>query len=385
MVKVDLITGFLGSGKTTFIRKYAQYLMDMGNNIGILENDYGAVNVDMMLLQDLMGDNCELEMISGGCDKDCHRRRFKTKLIAMGMCGYDRVLVEPSGIFDVDEFFDILHEEPLNRWYQIGNVIAIVDSKLESDLSDEADFILASEVADAGCIMMSKCQDASSEEIQETVEHVNLALEKVHCSRRFRCSVDGMRYHAYEAENEGDRVSSGKAGDKADAICKSWDEMSKEDFDRIASCGYEMSSYRKPEFEAEDAFTSLYFMNVRMPEKELREAAEKILSDPECGNVFRMKGFMKVDDECCDRDSDGMAAGVSEETVDRTDGNVSRTPEHDGLPQKNRTLQEQRQHWIELNATRNEVTIRPLHVGQEVLIVIGEELQEARIRSYLKI
>lgn len=34
-------------------------------NIGILENDFGAVNVDMMLLQDLMGDNCELEMVSG--------------------------------------------------------------------------------------------------------------------------------------------------------------------------------------------------------------------------------------------------------------------------------------------------------------------------------
>ena len=32
MVKVDLITGFLGSGKTTFIRKYAKYLMNEGNN-----------------------------------------------------------------------------------------------------------------------------------------------------------------------------------------------------------------------------------------------------------------------------------------------------------------------------------------------------------------
>ena len=260
MVKIDLITGFLGSGKTTFIRKYAQYLMDTGKNIGILENDYGAVNVDMMLLQDLMGDNCELEMISGGCDKDCHRRRFKTKLIAMGMCGYDRVIVEPSGIFDVDEFFDILHEEPLNRWYQIGNVIAIVDSKLESDLSDEADFILASEVADAGCIVMSKSQEATPEEIQGTIEHVNCALEKVHCSRRFGKDFDG----------------SGEAGVTNNVIHKNWDEMSKEEFERIASCGYEMASYRKPEFEAEDAFTSLYFMNVKMTEKELREAAEKI-------------------------------------------------------------------------------------------------------------
>lgn len=43
----------------------------------------------------------------------------------MGMCGYDRVLIEPSGIFDVDDFFDALHEEPLDRWYQIGNVITV--------------------------------------------------------------------------------------------------------------------------------------------------------------------------------------------------------------------------------------------------------------------
>ena len=73
MVTIDLITGFLGSGKTTFIKRYAKYLMDQGLNIGILENDFGAVNVDMLLLQELMGDKCELEMIAGGCDtrKNC--------------------------------------------------------------------------------------------------------------------------------------------------------------------------------------------------------------------------------------------------------------------------------------------------------------------------
>ena len=131
--------------------------------------------------------------------------------------------------------------------------------------------------------------------------------------------------------------------------------MSKEDFDRIASCGYVMASYRKPEFEAEDAFTSLYFMNVKMTEKELREAAEKILSDSECGRVFRMKGFMRVDSDS--EDASGKSAQTDSEE----------------------------QQWIELNATKNEITIRPLHVGQEVLIVIGEELQEEKIKSYLKI
>lgn len=61
MIKIDLITGFLGAGKTTFIRNYARHLLKQGANIGILENDFGAVNVDAMLLQDILGDHCTLE------------------------------------------------------------------------------------------------------------------------------------------------------------------------------------------------------------------------------------------------------------------------------------------------------------------------------------
>ena len=55
MVQVDLITGFLGAGKTTFLRRYVRYLVAQGHNVCILENDFGAVNVDAMLVQDLLG------------------------------------------------------------------------------------------------------------------------------------------------------------------------------------------------------------------------------------------------------------------------------------------------------------------------------------------
>ena len=47
--KVDLITGFLGSGKTTFLRQYAAFLLRQGEKVCILENDYGAINVDLVL------------------------------------------------------------------------------------------------------------------------------------------------------------------------------------------------------------------------------------------------------------------------------------------------------------------------------------------------
>ena len=308
MVKIDLITGFLGAGKTTFLKKYAEYLIAKGQNIGILENDFGAVNVDMMLLQDLMGDNCELEMVSGGCDADCHRRRFKTKLIAMGMCGYDRVIVEPSGIFDVDEFFDVLREEPLDRWYEVGNVIAIVDANLEEHLSEEAEYILASEVANAGEIILSHADEVSAEQADTTVAHLNRALEQIKCPRR----VD------------------------KEVLRKSTPDLNEEDFNRLISCGYQMESYRKLDMEEKKGFESVYFMNVKMTEEQLKITVGKLMNDRECGEIFRVKGFLQKEDGS----------------------------------------------WLQLNATHNGITMNPIEKGQEVIIVIGEELKEQAIKKY---
>ena len=86
-------TGFLGAGKTTFLRQYVRYLVAQGHNVCILENDFGAVNVDAMLVQEVLGPGCDVETISGGCDCDTHQRRVRTKLIAMAMRGFDRVSI----------------------------------------------------------------------------------------------------------------------------------------------------------------------------------------------------------------------------------------------------------------------------------------------------
>lgn len=307
MVKIDLITGFLGSGKTTFIKKYARYLLDQGLNIGILENDFGAVNVDMMLLKDLEGDHCELEMVSGGCDADCHRRRFKTKLIAMGMCGYDRVIVEPSGIFDMDEFFDILREEPLDQWYEIGSVIAVVDAGLDCGQSEAADYLLASEAAGAGCIVLSKVKNVSAEQTEAVKAHLEQAMKKVGCRR----SLFG---HIIASDGE---------------------QFTEEDYQRLMNCGYEPASYRKTDAAA--AFDSLFFMNLELTAEELKERTARLFEEPGCGHILRVKGFVKAEDG----------------------------------------------RWLELNATRREQTLAVSPDGQEVLIVIGEQLSKETIGRIL--
>lgn len=310
MIKIDLITGFLGAGKTTFIKKYAQYLLEQGNRICILENDYGAVNVDMLLLNELRGDKCELEMVAGGCDYDCHKRRFKTKLISMGMCGYDRVIVEPSGIFDVDEFFDVLYEEPLDRWYEIGNVIAVVDAGLDNKLSKQSDYLLASQIAGAGQIILSKSQCVTDEKRQEVITHMNHALEQVQCKRRVSQEVKSTV----------------------------WDDYTEQDWKEVIDCGYVHENYVKLPLEQDNEYASLYYMNIRMPEQELRDRVERLMKDEKCGKIFRIKGFMMVEDD----------------------------------------------QWIEMNATHDQISIQKTDKGQEVFIIIGEELVEEEIDRYWK-
>ena len=256
--------GFLGAGKTTFLRRYAAYLVAQGHNVCILENDFGAVNVDAMLVQDLLGDHCEIETISGGCDCDTHQRRMRTKLISMAMRGFDRVLVEPSGIFDVDEFFDVLRDDPLDRWYQLGNVIAIVDALLPETLSAQADYILASEAANAGRVVFSRSQLADAADMQAAQEHLRRALTACKCSRSFQ---------------------------PGEFLTRDWADLTDADFAALDCCGYRQASCEKLHFDEHEAFSSLCFLEQHLTLQQLQAAADHLFADAACGHVLRVKGF----------------------------------------------------------------------------------------------
>ena len=264
MVQVDLITGFLGAGKTTFLRRYAAYLTAQGHHVCILENDFGAVNVDAMLVQDLLGERCEIETISGGCDCDTHQRRMRTKLISMAMRGFDRVVVEPSGIFDVDEFFDVLRDDPLDRWYHIGNVIAIVDAMLPETFSPQAEYVLASETANAGRVLVSRTQLAGQQQTAAAVAHLTRALEDCKCSRRFA---------------------------PEEIITKDWARLTDVDLAAIAACGCRQASCEKLHFDEHEAFSSLCFLEQHLTLQQLQAAADHLFADAACGHVLRVKGF----------------------------------------------------------------------------------------------
>lgn len=263
MIKVDLITGFLGSGKTTFLKKYARYLMELGLKIGILEYDYGSINIDMLLVGELRGKQCEIEMLAAACDKDCLERRFRTKLISMAMSGYDRVIIEPSGIFDVDMFFDSLREEPLEKWYEIGSVITIVSADLEIPLNGEANFYLGSQTSSAGCVILSKTQLADGEQIADTTKYIKKAAEEIKCTN-------------YNPK----------------FITKVWDDFDNNDYYMISNCGYHINDYVKMISNEISSFSSVNFLEIPKDLNRIKECVIELFDKNDYGQVMRIKGFV---------------------------------------------------------------------------------------------
>lgn len=318
MIEIDLITGFLGSGKTTFLKKYAEYLATCNDKVGIIENDFGAVNVDMMMLQDILGDKVDVEQIVGGSVVADWKRRFRTKLISMAMRGFNRILVEPSGIYDVDAFFDVLQDEPVDSWYQIGNIYTILDASLDSNMSPQEEYLLVSQLANTGKLIFSKVQEVDEATLLSTLDYVNRCLEKYKCPRRFHLG------------NHGD------ADPQSVSLTKQWNDLTPADFQSLMKSGWMRADHERLWFDQKEAFSSLYYMHPTIAPWKLEETTQALFQNSSCGTIFRIKGYLP-------------------------DGKGS---------------------WLQLNATAGHTSITPVTHGQEIIIVIGQGLSDEIIRPY---
>ena len=169
--------------------------------------------------------------------------------------------MEPSGIYDVEEFFDVLYEEPLDKWYTIGNVITIVDAGLEDDLSYQSEYLLASQLADCGAAVVSKVAAHSKYDIDKTIDHINNSLSMFSCKRKLGREI----------------------------IIKDWEQFTDEDFERISHSGYSIWDIAKPLIDKEKDFDSVFYMNVKFTSEGLKKSIDRIFNDEACG-------FIKNDD-----------------------------------------------------------------------------------------
>lgn len=165
MVKIDVISGFLGAGKTTFIKKILAVCTARSERVVIIENDFGELGIDGTLLS---VNGIEVYELSAGC-LCCSLRQSFTHTLAQILTNADpeRIIIEPSGIFVLSEIYAIVNDPLLSARCQVNSVITIVDSVNYLEQNEKYAWFFENQIRHADTLVLSKSQLVSKDDITE--------------------------------------------------------------------------------------------------------------------------------------------------------------------------------------------------------------------------
>jgi len=185
---VTVITGFLGAGKTTLVN----YILTQqhGKRIAVIENEFGAVNIDEDLVSENMRTNEDIISMDNGCVCCTVRGDLVEALkeLAKRKDTFDAVLIETTGLADPAPVCFTFQSEPTVACnYRVDGIVCLVDcihiaQHLEEERPDNAVNEAVQQVAFADRILINKTDLATAEQIQEikaTVSSINCYAEQI--------------------------------------------------------------------------------------------------------------------------------------------------------------------------------------------------------------
>ncbi len=124
--KIDIISGFLGAGKTTFIKKLMEGVFP-DETIVILENEFGRINIDQ---ENLGREGLTVKPIQAGCICCSSSMELSKGIFDITEEFHpDRIIVEPTGIAKLSEIKKLLLQKELEELCETDHIITIVDGK----------------------------------------------------------------------------------------------------------------------------------------------------------------------------------------------------------------------------------------------------------------
>lgn len=167
-MKVDIVSGFLGAGKTTLIKKLLDVLVDK-EKVAILENEYGEVGIDGVLLKD---NKVELKEINSGCICCTIKGDFKESILEI-IENYrpDRIIIEPSGVANFSQVIESIKEAKIEG-LRINMKITLVDAQnVYMYMRNFGDFY-KSQLVMANTIILTRVENLSDYEITEICREI---------------------------------------------------------------------------------------------------------------------------------------------------------------------------------------------------------------------
>lgn len=256
MIKVNLVSGFLGAGKTSLIKKF---LENMGEEkLIIIENEFGEVAIDGDLIKK---DGFNVFELKSGCICCMMKKDFEDSLEkVIEEYSPERIIIEPTGISSLSQVLDILEKDNFKNKIHIKSTITVVDGTSYLEEKDVLGEFYMDQIKNAETLIVSKTQMVD----KKTIEEIEKSLREYN--------------------------------KKAYIITEPWEQFNKEYIVDLFNEDLLEYTGREPievTISTEDGFESLGIKTNKVFEQSgINDIIQKLFSK-EYGHIIRVKGFLK--------------------------------------------------------------------------------------------
>ena len=314
MVKVDVISGFLGAGKTTLIKKIFESVLKK-EKVVLIENEFGEIGIDGTFLKE---SGIQIKEINAGCICCSLVGDFATSMDeVISKYNPERIIIEPSGVGKLSDIVNAVLK--LKEELQINILATVVDGlKTKMYLKNFGEFF-NNQVEAANTIVISKTDKMSEEAIMEVVnlvkeknDHATIITTPINeldseqllkvLESKVSLKEDLIKEMAYVHEHEDD--------DDDDECCCHHDHEHHHDDDECC-CHHDHEHHHDDDDEccchhdhehhhhhhADEVFTSWGKETPKsVSRKELEDFLNALASDESLGIIVRSKGVLKAND-----------------------------------------------------------------------------------------
>lgn len=166
MTQIDIISGFLGAGKTTFIQKLLQEALK-GENVVLIENEFGEIGIDSGFLKN---SGIEIREMNQGCICCSLVGDFETSLKeVIEKYQPDRILIEPSGVGKLSDILSAVKTVSANLPVHLDGAVTVVDASKAKLYNKNFGEFFDDQIRFATTVVLSRTDIAKEEKVEEAV------------------------------------------------------------------------------------------------------------------------------------------------------------------------------------------------------------------------
>ncbi len=169
MTKIDIVSGFLGAGKTTLIKKLLKEAL-ADTKVVLIENEFGEIGIDGGFLKEA---GIEIKEMNSGCICCSLVGDFGASLKeVLDTYAPERILIEPSGVGKLSDVMKAVEDVISEAEVQLNSAVAVVDAmKCKMYMKNFGEFF-TNQIEYAGTIILSRTGKASGQKLEACVEMI---------------------------------------------------------------------------------------------------------------------------------------------------------------------------------------------------------------------